>query len=325
MSGVRSSVAIASAPLSATMTSAWPRSSSAVIAKMLRKSSSTTRIFTPSIALSSRPFGRAPIVALPARVATTRLRDDRRERSERGHACGTRCRRRQPRLEGREELGGVDRLRNVVVGAGIDAALALAGRHLAGDGDDRERLELLDRPDGADGLVAVHDRHHDVHQDDVDVRLRSRVAMASAPLSATVTSAWPRSRSAVRAKMLRKSSSTTRIFIPSMALDLRGLAACGRRLVPRSSAAGDRGRAEPARLRTARRRAARRQVDGEGAALARRAGHGDLAAEQADQLAADREAEARAAVEARGACRRPARTPRRSAAAALRRCRCRCR
>ena len=47
MSGIRSSVAMASAPLSATMTSAWPRSRSAVMAKMLRKSSSTTRIFRP--------------------------------------------------------------------------------------------------------------------------------------------------------------------------------------------------------------------------------------------------------------------------------------
>ena len=57
---------------------------------------------------------------------------------------------RQPRLERGEELGGVDRLGDVVVGAGVDAALALAGHDLAGDGDDRERLELIDRADGAD-------------------------------------------------------------------------------------------------------------------------------------------------------------------------------
>ena len=47
---------------------------------------------------------------------------------------------RQPWPQRREELGGVDRLRDVVVGAGVDAALALAGRRLAGDGDDRQRL-----------------------------------------------------------------------------------------------------------------------------------------------------------------------------------------
>ena len=100
---------------------------------------------------------------------------------------------------------------------------------LAGDGDDREVVEAVDRPDGADGVVAVHDRHHDVHQDDVDVgRPLERWRCASAPLSATMTSAWPRSSSAVIAKMLRKSSSTTRIFSPSMALSsspFAGLAA----------------------------------------------------------------------------------------------------
>ena len=47
-------------------------------------------------------------------------------------------------------------------------------------------------------------------------------------------------------------------------------------------------------------RPTRGQVDREGAALARDAGHRDLAAEQADQLPADREAETRPAVEAGG-------------------------
>ena len=63
-------------------------------------------------------------------------------------------------------------LRHVVVRAGVEAALALAGRHLAGDGDDGQRREPLDPPDGPDGVVPVHDRHHDVHEDDVDVRRR---------------------------------------------------------------------------------------------------------------------------------------------------------
>ncbi len=76
-------------------------------------------------------------------------------------------------FEGCEQLGGVDRLRDVVVGPGVDAALAFAGSRLAGDRDDREGLEPVDRPDGADGLVAVHDRHHDVHQHDVDVGYRA--------------------------------------------------------------------------------------------------------------------------------------------------------
>ena len=76
-------------------------------------------------------------------------------------------------------------------------------------------LKSVESPDGADGLVAVHDRHHDVHQDDVDLPGRCSVAMASEPLSAIRTVAWPRSRRAVRANMLRKSSSTTRTFVPS--------------------------------------------------------------------------------------------------------------
>ena len=63
--------------------------------------------------------------------------------------------------------------------------------------------------------------------------------------------------------------------------------------------------------RAARRVVALRQVQREGAALARRADQPDLAAEQARQLAADRQAQAGAAVLARGASRRPAGTPRR--------------
>ncbi len=68
-------------------------------------------------------------------------------------------------------LGAVDGLGDVVVGAGVEAALALPGHHLAGDGDHGQRLEPFDGPDGPDGLVPVHDRHHDVHQHDVDVGL----------------------------------------------------------------------------------------------------------------------------------------------------------
>ena len=77
---------------------------------------------------------------------------------------------RQPWPQHGKELGLVDRLGHVAVGPGVHAAFALAGRDLAGDGDHREVLVLLVRADGPDGVVAVHDGHHDVHQDDVDVR-----------------------------------------------------------------------------------------------------------------------------------------------------------
>ena len=168
MSAVRSRTAIASAPLSATTTSAWPRSSSAVIAKMLRKSSSTTRIFSPSIALSSSPpQGSDRLPALRLGLVRLGRRPARPHRLERR---SIRCRtRRQPWPQRRDELGRVDRLRNVVVRSGIEATLALAGRRLAGDGDDGQALEPIDASDRPDGLVSVHDRHHDVHQDDVDV------------------------------------------------------------------------------------------------------------------------------------------------------------
>ena len=61
------------------------------------------------------------------------------------------------------------RLRHVVVGAGIEAALAFTGDDLAGHRDDGEVRELVEGADGTDGLVPVHDRHHDVHQHDVDL------------------------------------------------------------------------------------------------------------------------------------------------------------
>ncbi len=57
-----------------------------------------------------------------------------------GRIHGRRARGRlQPRAEDGEELGGVDRLGNEVVGAGVEAALALARHDLAGDGDDGKR------------------------------------------------------------------------------------------------------------------------------------------------------------------------------------------
>ena len=138
---MRSRTSSASAPLSATVTSAWPRSRSAVIAKMLRKSSSTTRILAPSTAIGFSPISRESV----GRGAT-------------GTMASSEARRRRP-------ASARSRWRR-------HRCSARARRHstLRGDGDDRERREPLDRPDRADGLVAVHDRHHDVHQDDVDVR-----------------------------------------------------------------------------------------------------------------------------------------------------------
>ena len=93
-----------------------------------------------------------------------------RARGRAGRYHARRGGRRQPWPQGGQELGRVDGLREVVVGPGLDAALAFARHDLAGDGNDGKLGEPPVGPDGADGVVSVHDRHHDVHEDDVDVR-----------------------------------------------------------------------------------------------------------------------------------------------------------
>ena len=87
-----------------------------------------------------RPGDHARLIGPPAaslvpsaRLAATGLGDDRLRAG-----CGS-SRGSHGRTSG-EQLGGVDRLGHVVVGAGVDAAFALAGHDLAGDGDDREVL-----------------------------------------------------------------------------------------------------------------------------------------------------------------------------------------
>ena len=109
---------------------------------------------------------------------------------------------------GRKSAAVLDGLGDVRGGARVDAALALPGADLGGDGDDRELRaprQLAHRPDRR---VAVHDRHHDVHEHDVDVgRALERSRAPSSPPSAETTSSLPRSSSVVRAKMLRMSSS----------------------------------------------------------------------------------------------------------------------
>ena len=165
------------------------------------------------------------------------------------------------------------------------------------------------RADGAHRLVAVHDRHHDVHQDDVDVgRVARAAASASAPLSATVTSAWPRSSSAVMredvaevvvddedlAPSIERSSAVVPVAVGCGAdspARRRG-DGLGGRAVGCASASASAGRGvggSPAGRKTVK-------VLPSPGVLATR----DLAAEQADELAADREPEAGAAVEAGG-------------------------
>src|SRR6476620_10227311 len=77
----------------------------------------------------------------------------------------------QPDSHQRKELVGVDRLRYVVGGPRGDRLLAIALHCLRREGDDRQLLERLIAADDPHRLVAVHARHHDVHQDEVDLRM----------------------------------------------------------------------------------------------------------------------------------------------------------
>ena len=76
----------------------------------------------------------------------------------------------QPDAQHREQLVQIDRLGNVIRGAGFDALGAVSLHRLRGHRDDRQRPELGDLPDRAHGFVAVHLRHHDIHQDAIHAR-----------------------------------------------------------------------------------------------------------------------------------------------------------
>src|SRR5207249_6678382 len=74
----------------------------------------------------------------------------------------------QPLGEQDVKRGHLDRLRDVVVHAGREAALAIARQGGGGRGDDRRvPRRALARADGGGGLQAVELRHLDVHQDEV--------------------------------------------------------------------------------------------------------------------------------------------------------------
>ena len=139
-------------------------------------------------------------------------------------------------------------------------------------------------------------------------RSRFSVSMPSLPLSACSTFMPWVSSALVIANTLRMSSSTTSTLRPGERL-ARLRAAAPRlslRTGPDGNSARHRVHLRPASHVSgqARRLAGglvvERQVEGEGAALARHARHADLAAEQARELAADRQAEAGAAVLAAG-------------------------
>src|SRR5262245_9028224 len=70
----------------------------------------------------------------------------------------------QPRPQHRDELLGIDRLGEIVPGAGLAALLSIALHGLGGDRDDRHVTEPRIEPDLSPGLHAVHLRPHAVPQ-----------------------------------------------------------------------------------------------------------------------------------------------------------------
>src|ERR1700681_576683 len=86
----------------------------------------------------------------------------------------TLCRDVQPDANECDELVDVDGLGDVLRGTGREALLAVALHRLRGEREDREISPLVTGADAPDRLVAVHLRHHDVHQHDVDLRVRAQ-------------------------------------------------------------------------------------------------------------------------------------------------------
>src|SRR6516164_2865131 len=70
----------------------------------------------------------------------------------------------QPQADQRQQLVRVDGFGHVIGGAGLEALLTVALHRLGRERDDRQQAELVVAADAPHGLVAIHLRHHDVHQ-----------------------------------------------------------------------------------------------------------------------------------------------------------------
>src|SRR5579862_4556702 len=76
----------------------------------------------------------------------------------------------EPHPQQRQQLVGIHRLGDVIRRAGLQTLLAVAFHGLRGERDDRQAAEARILADEPHGFVAVHLRHHDVHQDQREVR-----------------------------------------------------------------------------------------------------------------------------------------------------------
>src|SRR6266540_1640534 len=88
----------------------------------------------------------------------------------------------QPDSHQRQQLVGVDGLRDVVRRAGRDRLFPVALHRLRRQRDDRELLERVVLTDRARRLIAVELRHHDVHQDEIDLRIGAEQLDAVPPV-----------------------------------------------------------------------------------------------------------------------------------------------
>src|SRR6516225_1569745 len=79
----------------------------------------------------------------------------------------------QPHTDCEKQLFGIDRFGKVVGRAGFEAFFAVALHRLGSQRDDGKPGEQGILPDDANRLVAVHLRHHDIHQNNCDFRVRS--------------------------------------------------------------------------------------------------------------------------------------------------------
>ena len=121
---------------------------------------------------------------------------------------------RQPDPQHRQQLLRIHRFGKVVRCTRFQALLAIALHRLGRQSDDRQGSKALIAADRTGRLVSVHLRHHDVHEDEVDVRSAFQDVQGFTAVFGASTSTSQRSSMLVRAKTLRTSSSTIRTFLP---------------------------------------------------------------------------------------------------------------
>src|SRR4051794_40974840 len=136
----------------------------------------TANSFVSSARSASSPdLARIMFWSSELRIASSATRFSSRSSTRRMFAFSatvnppSRTRPTEPRPHDVKKMVRIDRLGHIVRRTGFDALLPVALHRLGGQGDDRQVGELRHAAYGLRGRVAVELRHHDVHQDEVDV------------------------------------------------------------------------------------------------------------------------------------------------------------